>query len=57
MNSWKECAEEIMDRLYRFAWPHIRRKVTAGLPEWYKAELLRRQFDGQLDPETEVPNA
>jgi hypothetical protein len=57
MNSWKECAEEIRDRLYRFAWPHIRRKVTAGLPEWYKAELLRRQFDGQLDPETEVPDA
>lgn len=41
----KECREEIMERLYAFAWPHIRRKVTAGLPEWYKNELLKKQFD------------
>jgi hypothetical protein len=41
----KECVDEIKERLYRFAWPHIRRKVTAGLPEWYKDELLKRQFD------------
>lgn len=41
----KECTEEIKERLYRFAWPHIRRKVTAGLPEWYKDELLKRQFE------------
>lgn len=41
----KECADEIKDRLFRFAWPHIRRKVTAGLPEWYKDQLLRQQFE------------
>lgn len=41
----KECTDEIKERLFRFAWPHIRRKVTAGLPEWYKDQLLRRQFE------------
>lgn len=39
-----DCAELIRDRLYAFAWPHIHRKVTAGLPEWHKGELLKRQF-------------
>ena len=43
----RECAEEIKERLWRFAWPHIRRKVTAGLPEWYKDELLKKQFEVQ----------
>jgi hypothetical protein len=43
----KECVDEIKERLYRFAWPHIRRKVTAGLPEWYKDELLKRQFESE----------
>jgi hypothetical protein len=42
----KECVDEIKERLYQFAWPHIRRKVTAGFPEWYKSELLKRQFEG-----------
>lgn len=41
----RECVEEIKDRLYQYAWPHIRRKVTMGLPEWYKDELLKKQFD------------
>lgn len=43
----KECAEEIKERLYRWAWPHIRRMVTAGMPEWYKEELLKKQFEQQ----------
>jgi len=41
----KECADEIKERLYKWAWPHIRRVVTRGLPEWYKDELLKRQFE------------
>ncbi len=40
----KECADEIKERLYKYAWPQIRRKITHGLPEWYKDELLKRQF-------------
>lgn len=40
-----ECADEIKEALYRWAWPHIRRMVTRGFPEWYKEELLKRQFE------------
>ncbi len=43
----KECEDEIKDYLYSWAWPQLRRMVTRGLPEWYKEELLKRQFDGQ----------
>lgn len=41
----KECADEIKERLWKWAWPHIRRKVTAGCPEWYKGELAKQQFE------------
>ena len=40
----KECREEIRDRLYNHAWPQIRRKIVAGLPQWYKERLLQAQF-------------
>lgn len=40
----KECAEEIKDALYNWAWPKIRRAASAGLPEWYKEQLLEQQF-------------
>lgn len=40
----KEEAEEIKDRLFKFAMPIIRRRVTAGLAEWYKEQLLKQQF-------------
>jgi hypothetical protein len=40
----KECAEEIKERLYKWALPQIRRIATGGLPEWYKAQLLSEQF-------------
>lgn len=40
----RECAEEISARLYAWAWPHVRRMLTRGLPEWYKDELLRKAF-------------
>lgn len=45
----KECADEIRARLYAWAWPQIRRKVTHGLPEWYKDELLKSQFSEGKD--------
>jgi hypothetical protein len=41
----KECREEIMQALWEWAWPSIRRMTTRGLPEWYKEELLKRQFE------------
>lgn len=40
----KECADDIKDRLFTWAWPQIRRIACAGLPEWYKGELLKQQF-------------
>lgn len=36
----KECAEEIKDKLWRWAWPKIARGTRAGMPEWYKNRLL-----------------
>lgn len=41
----KECEADVKDALFAWAWPQIKRKVTAGLPEWYKDELLKQQFD------------
>jgi hypothetical protein len=40
----KECVDDIKDRLYRWALPQIRRIATAGLPEWYKTQLMGEQF-------------
>jgi hypothetical protein len=41
----KECRADIEAALWAWAWPHIRRMATRGLPEWWKEELLKRQFD------------
>jgi len=40
----RETEEEVKEMLYRHFWPQIERASVAGLPEWYKAELLSRQF-------------
>lgn len=41
----QEEKDEIMKVLWRWAWPHIERGIVAGLPEYYKNELLRMQFE------------
>ena len=41
----KECTEEIKQSLWDWAWPHIRRMATRGLPERWKDELLKKQFE------------
>lgn len=41
----KECADEIREALWAWAWPHIRRMATRGLPEWWKDQLLAQQFN------------
>ncbi len=43
-----ECKEEIKDALYQFAIKHIQRGVVGGLPEWYKEELMRQQFQNRV---------
>jgi hypothetical protein len=40
----KECEDEIKNALFAHFWPNIRRGVTAGLPEWYKEQLLEEAF-------------
>lgn len=41
----KECLQEIADDLMKWAWPQLRRRLTRGLPPWYKEELMKRQFE------------
>lgn len=43
-----ECADEIKEALFKWAWPQIQRGVIRGLPEWYKNELLKRQFENEI---------
>lgn len=45
----KEHKEEMMEELWQWAWPSIRRITVAGLPEYYKEELLKLQFDNVPD--------
>lgn len=40
----EECAEEIRDILFKWAWPKIERSVVSGAPQWYKEKLLAQQF-------------
>ena len=40
-----ECEQEIKDKLFAWAWPHLSRRVCQGLPEFYKERLLEQQFD------------
>lgn len=37
--------EEIKEYLWKWAWSNIRRGTVAGLPEWYKEELLKLSFE------------
>lgn len=35
----RECAEEIKEILFAHYWPHVRRGLCDGLPQWYKDQL------------------
>ena len=41
----RECAEEIAAKLIAYAMPKIVRACVHGLPEWWKDELLKAQFN------------
>ena len=41
----KECEDELKEKLFAWAWPHIRRTVTHGFPEFYKQQLMKSQFE------------
>jgi hypothetical protein len=40
----EECKDEIMESLFKWAWPKMSRSIAAGFPEWYKEKLLESQF-------------
>lgn len=44
-----ECLDEIVKQLVTWAMPHIKRKAIAGLPEWYKEKLVKKQFSKETD--------
>lgn len=41
----KEEQDWIKQQLFDWAWSHIVRGVTTGIPEWYKEKLLALQFE------------
>lgn len=53
----KECEQEIKDRLFSRAWPHISRNLTRGLPEWYKQKLMEQQFGTEPNMEKRIEEA
>jgi hypothetical protein len=40
-----ECEAEIKEQLWHWAKKHILRQSTAGLPEWWKQELVKESFE------------
>jgi len=45
VDTLKECEDDIKRDLWEFGWERISRQLTYGLPQWYKDELLRKQFE------------
>lgn len=43
----KECEDEIKEKLFKYAWPHISRMITKDFPAWYKEQLLVKQFENE----------
>jgi len=41
----EECEEDIKEKLFAWAWEKIKRKLTYGMPEWYKQELAKQAFE------------
>jgi hypothetical protein len=42
---YKECVDEIKQRLFDHYWKQIQRGVTSGLPEWYKDKITQSAFE------------
>ena len=43
----KECSDEIVNELFKWAWPSISRLATKGLAEFYKELLAKGQFTSE----------
>lgn len=44
-----ECESDIKDALFNYAWPHIKRGLTAGFPQYYKDLILKRAFEADAN--------
>ena len=42
----KECEDDAKQQLFKWAWQSIERGAAAGFAEWYKGQLLSKQFEG-----------
>lgn len=51
----KECKDEMLATLWVFAWPHIKRGVVAGMPEWYKDKLMATLFEKDVEAFVAAP--
>ena len=47
----KEEEENIKELLFKYAWPKISWVANSGLPEWYKEQLMKRQFERESGSE------
>ena len=45
----REEVDAIKEYLFAWAWPKVQRGACAGLAEWYKEELFKRQFEQAPD--------
>lgn len=45
----EEDGDEIKEKLWKYFWPQIRRRVCGGLAEYYKEKLLQSQFEEKED--------
>lgn len=50
----KECADEIREELFQWAWDTVQRRVVHGVAEWYKEELARCCFEPGPADETSL---
>ena len=42
---YEECQDEIRESLFKWGWKQVSRSLTRGLAEWYKEQLLEKQFE------------
>ena len=47
LDALTELEAVIKEQLFKWAWPKVSRAVVGGLPEWYKEELAKSQFEGE----------
>ncbi len=46
---FKECEDSIKQTLFDHFWKNIQRGIVAGIPEWYKQELVKQAFDHESE--------